>query len=62
MKINKWQCKHDNPKPLGLCKSRTKKEVHSNTNLPQETRETLNKQFNFAPNATGKRKFKKPQS
>ena len=41
---------------MGFSKSRVKKEVHSNTSLPQETRETLNKQSNFTFKATRKRR------
>ena len=32
-----------------------KREVYSNTVLPQETRKTSNRQPNFIPKATGKR-------
>ena len=32
---------------MGFNKSNAKREVHSNTSLPQETRETSNKQPNF---------------
>ena len=35
--------KHDNSKPMGLNESSARKKVHSNTNLPQEIRETSNK-------------------
>ena len=35
---NKWQWKHDNPKPLGLSKISAKGKVHSNTGIPKETR------------------------
>ena len=31
--------KHNNPKPMGFSKGSAKGKVHSNTNLPQETRE-----------------------
>ena len=31
------------PKPMGHCKSSAKGKVHSNTVLPQETRENSNK-------------------
>ena len=41
-----------NPKPMGFSKSSAKREFHSNTSLPQETRETSNKQPNFTPKAT----------
>ena len=36
-----------------------KREVYSNTILPQETRKTLNGQHNFTPKTTGKRRRKK---
>ena len=48
--------KHNNSKPMGCSKSSSKKEVYSNTILPQETRKTLNRQPNFTPKTTGKRK------
>ena len=57
---NKWQWKHDNLKPMGCSKSSSKREVYSNAILPQETRKTLNRQPNFTPKATGKRRAKKP--
>ena len=45
--------KHDNSKPMGYSKSSSKKEVDSNTILPQETRKTSNRQPNFTPKTTG---------
>ena len=45
---------------MGCSKSSSKREVYRNTILPQETRKTLNKQANFIPKTTGKRKTKKP--
>ena len=48
------------PKPVGCSKSSSKREVYSNTILPQETRKTSNRQANFTPKATGKRR-KKPK-
>ena len=36
-----------------------KSKVYSNTFLPQETRKTLNRQPNFTPKTTGKRKTNK---
>ena len=57
---NKWQWKHDNSKPMGCSKSRPKREVYSNTILTQETRKTSNRQPNFTPKTTGKRRTKKP--
>ena len=59
---NKWQWKHNNSKPMGCSESSSKREVYRNTILPQETRKTLNKQPNFIPKTTGKRKTKQPQS
>ena len=43
----------------GCSKSSSKREVDNNTILPQETRKTLNRQPNFTPKTTGKRKTKK---
>ena len=51
---NKWQWKHNNSKPIGCSKSSSKREVYSNTILPQETRKTLNIQPNFTHKTTGK--------
>ena len=44
---------------MGCSKSSSKREVYSNTTLPQETRKTSNRQPNFTPKATGKRRTKK---
>ena len=55
---NKWQWKQ-NSKPMGCSKSSSKREVYSNTILPQETRKTSNRQPNITPKATGKRRRKK---
>ena len=41
-------------KPMGCSKSSSKREVYSNTILPQETRKTSNRQSNFTPKTTGK--------
>ena len=46
---------------MGCCKSSSKKEVYSNTTLPQETRKTSNRQPNFTPKTTGKRRTKNPK-
>ena len=43
-------------KTYGNSKSSSKREVYSNIILPQETRKTLNRQPNFTPKTTGKRK------
>ena len=40
---------------MGCAKSNAKREVYSNTNLPQKARKTLNKQPNLTPEATRKR-------
>ena len=59
---NKWQWKHDNSKPMRYSKSSSKREVYSNKILPQETRETSNRQPKFTPKTTIKRtKKKKPK-
>ena len=44
---------------MGCSKSNSKMEVYSNTFLPQETRKILNRQPNFTPETTGKRRKKK---
>ena len=46
--------KHDSSKPMACRKSSSKKEVYSNTILPQETRKTLNRQPKFTPKRTGR--------
>ena len=46
---------------MRFSKSSAKRKVHSNTSLPQETRETSNKQPNFNK-ATRKRRNEEPQS
>ena len=56
MHRNKWKWKHNSPKPMGFSKTSAKREVHGNTNLPQETRETLKKQPNFTLKTTRKRR------
>ena len=59
---SKWQWKHNNSKPVGCCKNRSKREIYCNTVLPQETRKILNRQSNFSPKTTGKRRTKSPQN
>ena len=49
-------------KHMGFNKSSAKREVYSNTSLPQETRKTWNRQPNFTPKATRKRRKEEPQS
>ena len=53
--------KYNDSKPMGVSKSSPKREVHSNTILPQETRKTLNRQPNFTPKTNGKRTKKTPK-
>ena len=43
---------------MGCGKRSSKRDVYCNTILPQETRNTSNRQPNFAPKATGKRRRK----
>ena len=50
---------NENSKPMGCSKSSSKKEVYSNTILPQEARKRSNRQPNFTPKITGKRRKKK---
>ena len=40
---------------MGCSKSSSKREVYSNTSLPQEKRKMQNKQFKLTPKATRKR-------
>ena len=47
---------------MGCSKSSSKREVYSNTILPQETKNTSNKQPNITPKAIRERRTKKPQS
>ena len=46
---------------MGCSKSNSKREVYSNTILPQETRKTSNRQPNFTPKTTGKEEQKTPK-
>ena len=58
---NKRQWKHNNSRPMGCSESSSKREVYSNTILPQETRKTSNRQPNFTPKTTGRRRRKNPK-
>ena len=51
MTMKTWQLKNI----WDAAKTLYKREVYSNTILPQETRKTLNRQPNFKPKTTGKR-------
>ena len=55
----KW--KHNDPKSMGNRKSSFKREVYSDTSLPQEIRKILNKQSNLTPEGTRKEKPTKPK-
>ena len=46
---------------MRFSKSSANWKVHNNTSLPQETREKSNKETNFTPKATRKRRNEKPQ-
>ena len=58
---NKWEIEHNNSKPMGCSKSSSKREIASNTILPQEKRKTLNRQPNFTPKTTGKEEEEQQQ-
>ena len=45
-------------KTYGMQQKQSKREIYSNTILPQETRKTSNRQPNFTPKTTGKRRTK----
>ena len=53
--------KHDGPKPMGRSKSSSKREVYSNTILPQETKNISNKQPNLTPKQLEKEEQKNPK-
>ena len=44
---------------MGFSKSSSKREVYSNTILPQKTRKISNRKLNFILKATGKRRKEK---
>ena len=58
--------KSDNSKSMAGNKSSPKREIYSNTILPQETRKTLNRQANFIPETTEKeqqqQQYKSPKN
>ena len=55
---NTWKWKHNGPKSLGCSKSDSKREVYSNTGVPQEGRKNSNEKPNLIPNRTRKRRTK----
>ena len=57
----KWKQKHNDLKPLGCSKNSSKREVYSDTSLPQETRKISNKQPNLKAKQTRER-TNKPKS
>ena len=59
---DRWKQKHDNPKPMGHGKSSSKREVYSDTGLPQETRKISNKQPNPTPRGTREKRTNKTQN
>ena len=52
---SQWKWNHNGSKPLGCSKNGSKREVYSNTGLPQETRKISNKQPNLTPKGGRKR-------
>ena len=57
---NKWQWKHDNSKPIWYSKGSAKRKVYSHTILPQKNKKNINRQPNFTPKTTEKRRIKEP--
>ena len=62
MPRDKWQWKHEDPKPMGCSKSSSKREGDSNTILLQETANIANKQSNLTPKGTREIRTNKTQS
>ena len=54
--------KTQQPKTYGISKSTSKREIYSNTILPQETRKISNNQPNLTPKAIREGRTKNPQS
>lgn len=57
---DKWKRKHNESKYMGHTESRSKCEIHNNTDLPQEMRKVLNKHSNLT--CTGTRKKQKTKN
>ena len=55
---DKWKWKHSDSKSMWCSKSRSKREVYSDTNLPQETRKISN---SLTPKGTRKKKEQNPK-
>ena len=60
MHRNEWKRKHNNPKPMGHCKSSAKGKVHSITGLPQEIRKKSNKWSSSTPKTTREERNEEP--
>ena len=60
MHRNGWKWKHNNPKPVGHCKSSAKGKVQSNRGTPQETRSQINN-FTFHLKKLEKEEMKNPR-
>ena len=58
---NEWKWKHNNPKSMGFSKSSAKGKVHSNTSLPQETRENQKNNLTLHLKQPEKQEMKNPR-
>ena len=58
----KWKWKHKFPKCMRTSQWSSKREAHSNTGVPQETRKISNKQPNLQPKIIRKRRTNKTRS
>ena len=61
MRRNEQKWKHNNPKPMGHCKSSAKGKVHSITGLPRKTRKMSNIDFNSTHKAAREGRNEEPQ-
>ena len=59
---DQWKWKYNIPKSVGGSKNSSKREVHSDKGLPQETRKISNKQSKLIPKGTRERWTNKAQS
>ena len=59
---DKWKWKHNCQIYMGWSKSSSKGKIHSEIDLPAETRKFSNKQPNFTPKATRERRTNKTQT
>ena len=60
MDRNEWKWKHNNPEPMGFSKSSANGMVHSNTTLPQETRDKSYKNISLHLKYPEKEEMKLP--